>query len=341
MSNWYKNLSLDLYTKNGIYCKVPEYEKEDNTPKFILSNGYDKPSKFYKENGYVILKKFFSKKNCDELIKSWNQEVKPFKGLIYRQATGKLEKNIFNKKNWIMNPILNLQSLNPNYFNHLRSNFENIIASNKNLADFIFFLIGDRPAIVQSMYFEGNSVTWEHQDSYYLDDEDTGSMLAGWIALENIKADAGRFFVCPKSHLFDYAKMNLTNIITTNHEGYIKKIVEIIKDNNFELRAPKLDKGDILIWNSLTIHGALDSHNEVNSRSSITFHAIKSSSKFQVFRNILRKLNYDKNYPFFLYRPKDLSKKRNKIIFSFEKNFPKIFYKLKNAVIEFKIKINK
>ena len=33
------------------------------------------------------------------------------------------------------------------------------------------------------MYFEGNSATWEHQDSYYLDDEDTGSMLACWIAL--------------------------------------------------------------------------------------------------------------------------------------------------------------
>ena len=238
-----------------------------------------------------------------------------------------------------MNPILNLQSLNPNYFGNLRSNFENIIASNKNLANFISFLIGDRPAIVQSMYFEGNSATWEHQDSYYLDDEDTGSMLAGWIALENIKADAGRFFVCPKSHLFDYAKMNLSNIITTSHQDYIQTIVDIIKDNNYEVKAPKLDKGDILIWNSLTIHGALDSQNTSKSRSSITFHAIKSSSKFQVFRNILRQLNYDKNYPFFIYRPKDLSKKRNKIIFFIEKNFPKIFYKLKNTAIELKLKI--
>ncbi len=240
-----------------------------------------------------------------------------------------------------MNPILNLQSLNPNYFKNLRSNFENIIASNKKLADFISFLIGDRPAIVQSMYFEGNSATWEHQDSYYLDDEDTGSMLAGWIALENIKADAGRFFVCPKSHLFDYAKMDLSNIVTTNHNKYIQTIVEIIKENNFEVRAPKLDKGDILIWNALTIHGSLDSQSKSNSRSSITFHAIKSSSKFQVFRNILRKLNYDKNYPFFIYRPKDLRKRRNKIIFFMEKNCPKLFYKFKNAVIELKVKIKK
>ena len=337
----FKKLSLDLYTKNGLYCKVPEYEEEDKTPKFILSEGFDNPSKFYKDNGYVILKGIFSKDNCDELIKSWEEEVKPYKGYIYRQASAKLEKNIFNNKNWIMNPILNLQSLNPKYFHNLRSNFENIIASNKNLANFIGFLIGDRPAIVQSMYFEGNSVTWEHQDSYYLDDEDTGSMLAGWIALEDIKAEAGRFFVCPKSHLFDYAKMDLSNIVTTNHQKYIQTIVDIVKDNNLEINAPKLDKGDILIWNSLTIHGALDSQHKNNSRSSITFHAIKSSSKFQVLRNIFRKLNYDKNYPFFIFRPKDLSRKRNKIIFFAEKNFPKIFYKFKNAVIEFKVKIKK
>ncbi len=336
-----ENLSIDLYTKNGLYCKVPENEEEDNIPKFHLSEGFSNPSKFYKENGYVILKKIFSKKNCNQFIKSWNEEVKPFKGFIYRQATAKLEKNIFNEQNWIMNPILNLQSLNPKHFKYLRSNFDSIVASNRNLADFITFLIGDRPAIVQSMYFEGNSSTWEHQDSYYLDDEDTGSMLAGWIALENIEANAGRFFICPKSHLFDYAKMDFSNIISTNHQKYIDSIVDIIKVNNYEIKAPKLDKGDILIWNALTIHGSLDSQSKVNSRSSITFHAIKSSSKFQIFRNILRKLNYDKNYPFFIFRPKDLSKKSNKIIFFLEKNFPKIFYKLKDSAIEFNVRLKK
>ena len=297
--------------------------------------------KFYKENGYAVIKKVISPENCDLLIKSWNQEVKPFKGYIYRQATAKLEKNFFNNQNWVMNPILNLQSLNPKYFKNLRSNFEKIIASDFNLANFVNSVIGDRPAIVQSMYFEGNSATWEHQDSYYLDDEHTGTMLAGWVALENIKADAGRFFVCPKSHLLDYAKMDLSNIITSNHEDYIQTIVNIAKDNNFEVKAPKLDKGDILIWNALTIHGSLDSQSKSNTRSSITFHAIKSSSKFQVFRNIFRKLKYNKNYAFYVYRPKDLSKKRNKIVFSLEKNFPKAFYLFKNSYIEFKVKFMK
>ena len=162
---------------------------------------------------------------------------------------------------------------------------------------------------------------------YYLDDEETGTMIAGWLALEDIKSDAGRFFVCPKSHLFDYAEMNLSNIITTNHQDYINSIVDIVKKNNFQIKAPKLDKGDILLWNALTIHGSLDSQSKFNSRSSITFHVIKSSSKFKVLRNISRKLNFDTRFAFNIFRPKDLNKKRNKTIFFFEKNFPKLFYK--------------
>ena len=83
--------------------------------------------------------------------------------------------------------------------------------------------------------------------------------------------------------MLDYAKMDLSNIITSNHKDYIQTIIQLVKDNNFEVKAPKLDKGDILIWNALTIHGSLDSQSKSNTRSSITFHAIKSSSKISSF----------------------------------------------------------
>ena len=96
------------------FNKVPEYEDEDNTEKFLLSDGFDNPREFYEENGFVILKKIFSTNNCDALIKFGCRSV-PFKGFIYRQATGKLEK-IFLKTKLGDEPILNLQSLNPKYF---------------------------------------------------------------------------------------------------------------------------------------------------------------------------------------------------------------------------------
>ena len=51
------------------------------------------------------------------------------------------------------------------------------------------------------MYFDGNPVTWPHQDIYYLDAEEIGRMTSAWVAVEDIAPDAGRFFVYPKSHL--------------------------------------------------------------------------------------------------------------------------------------------
>ena len=133
------------------------------------------------------------------------------------------------------------------------------------------------------MYFEGNSATWEHQDTYYLDSEKIGVMTAGWLALEEIKADAGRFFICPLSHKIDLGKQNSTNNVAENHVKYIEEVVATVKSKNMTIKAPYMNVGDILFWNSRTIHGSLDSQNANFSRSSITLHAIPQSHKLLQF----------------------------------------------------------
>ena len=72
------------------------------------------------------LKKSFKKR--DKFIKDLKDpkfrrkaKIKDYKGKIYRQTTGKAEENIFNKNSWVMNPVLNLQSLNPHKFQDLRN----------------------------------------------------------------------------------------------------------------------------------------------------------------------------------------------------------------------------
>ena len=62
-----------------------------------------------------------------------------------------------------MNPILNLQSLNPNLFGSLRQAVEKEVFTNLNICNLLKSILGEKPKIVQSMYFEGNSATWEHQ----------------------------------------------------------------------------------------------------------------------------------------------------------------------------------
>jgi phytanoyl-CoA hydroxylase len=193
--------------------------------------------------------------------------------------------------------------------------------------------LGDAPKIVQSMYFEGNSATWEHQDSYYLDSESIGEMSAAWIALENISAKAGRFFICPGSHKIKLDDHSLYNNIAENHEDYILSVVQKIRDENLEIRAPMLNQGDVLFWNALTIHGSLDSQDTDNSRSSITCHAIPNKKKFMQLQIRTFDLPTDKVGDAFIFKPKDLSKAKNKFILHIESNFPSTFYWLKKKAI--------
>lgn len=321
-----------LPTKNKLNCQTPGYEEEDVTPKFLLTE-LEKASLYYKDNGYVVFESLLSPSQCQELMRQWQVQVKSFAGPVYRQTTGKPESNIFNDKGFVMNPVLNLQSLNPKYFGELRSAFERFVVSNPGLYKATAFLLGGQPRIVQSMYFEGNSATNEHQDSYYLDDEIPGRMVAGWIALEDIDPYAGRFFVCPKSHLYDYSDMNIENNITSNHEGYIQSVVNLVKEKNFDVIAPSLAQGDVLFWNSMTIHGALDTVHSSRSRSSITFHAIRSSSKFNVLRTSLRDVGGSGNNFFDIFRPKDQMSLKHRFIFKVESKFPESFSFLRKLAI--------
>ena len=124
---------IELLTPNGLKAEVPETKIEDNTPRFDVYQDMENAISYYKSNGYVIFSSLISHKNCDQLRDLWEKSIKLYKGKIYRQTTAKAEKNLFNKKKWIMNPILNLQSLNPNLFANLRNVVENEVFSNPSI----------------------------------------------------------------------------------------------------------------------------------------------------------------------------------------------------------------
>jgi len=331
---------INLNTPRGLPVLVPEFEQEDPSPKFRMDE-LQGIKNYYQDNGYVIVKNLISTNDCDRIRQLWDEEIKWFKGFIYRQATAKAERHTKNDNGWIMNPILNLQSIDPVSFPKFREFATNNILTNLKLSKVFSTLLSDSPKIVQSMYFEGNSATWEHQDSYYLDSETIGEMSAAWIAIEDITASAGRFFICPKSHKLLLDEHSLNNNIAENHESYISSVVKKIKDESLTIRAPILNKGDVLFWNSLTIHGSLDSADSKNSRSSVTCHAIPNNKMFLQLQT--RKLNLatEKINETYIFRPKDLSQLKNKLFFKIETTFPKLFYWLKKRAIIFVLKYKK
>jgi phytanoyl-CoA hydroxylase len=323
---------IQLNTPRGLAVSVPETEAEDPSPKFDPSDLAGIKA-YYEENGYAIVRGLFSAAQCDEMRRLWNSEVKPFAGFMYRQATAKAERHVTNADGWIMNPILNLQSVDPVRFPNFRKAATEQILSSPELGRVFAGVLGDRPKVVQSMYFEGNSATWEHQDSYYLDSESVGEMTAGWLALEDIAARAGRFFICPRSHRIKLDDHSLYNNIAENHEGYIASVVQKVRDEKLEIRAPVLNKGDVLLWNAWTIHGSLDSQDAERSRSSITCHVIPAGKKFLQLQTRVLDVPTDRINDVEIFRPKDLSRPRNRLVLFMESYFPGPFYWLKKQAI--------
>jgi phytanoyl-CoA hydroxylase len=323
---------IDLQTPRGLSVRVPEHDDEDVSAKFNLEDAVG-ITHYYGQQGYVIVRNVFSPQECETIKGLWESEVKPFDGFMYRQTTARAERHVKNDKGWIMNPILNLQSVDPAYFPNFRRYATNHVLANERLSRVLFLLLQDSPKIVQSMYFEGNSATWEHQDSYYLDSETVGEMTAAWIALEDIAAKAGRFFICPKSHALKLEDHNLYNNIAENHEKYIQSVVKRIKDDKLEIRAPVLNQGDVLFWNAWTIHGSLDSQDSRHSRSSITCHAIPRKKRFLQLQTRILDVPTEKVNEAYLYKPKDLNVLKNNIVFFIESHFPGPFYWLKKKAV--------
>lgn len=316
---------------------VPETEAEDPSPKFEVGDreGF---REYYRKNGYAIVKGLLTSEQCQTIRQLWDTEVKPFGGFMYRQATAKVERHAKNDKGWIMNPILNLQSVDPDNFPRFRSYATSHILGDERLAGAFESLLDDTPKIVQSMYFEGNSATWEHQDSYYLDSETVGEMAAAWIAVEDISPRAGRFFICPGSHTLKLEDHALYNNIAENHESYIQSVVQKIRQEKLEIRAPVLRQGDVLFWNAWTIHGSLDSQDAAHSRSSITCHAIPNAKKFLQLQTRTMDVPTEKINRVYMFKPKDLKRVKNKLVFFVESHFPAAFYWLKKHAIIYMVK---
>jgi phytanoyl-CoA hydroxylase len=293
----------------------------------------DEIKQYYVDNGYVVIRDLIPKAICRTAREHFEREVKPFKGFIYRQATANPERNVFCEHGFMQNPILNVQSMDTRYFPHFRRAGLDVL-THQNLQVILRKLFGEPGKLVQSMYFEGNPATWAHQDTYYLDAEEIGRMAAAWISVEDIAAGAGRFFIYPKSHLLDLPKNGGEQDIAFHHSRYKEYVLEMIRREKLECRVPALGEGDVLLWNSKTIHGSLQTSQPEASRSSFTGHFIPESSRFLHWQSRIKNLNIETIGGMGVHKPKDLASRVSRSIFWVETKFPRPFRAAKKVAMK-------
>jgi len=106
-------------TRNGLIVDTPLVTEENTFPAYCPTLDpveIQEQIKFFDEYGFLHLRSVLNSATCESINALWDSEVKSSTQPIYRQATALLEKNNFDKNGWVMNPILNLQSLKSKYF---------------------------------------------------------------------------------------------------------------------------------------------------------------------------------------------------------------------------------
>ena len=308
-------------------------EVDDATDPYLALTRPGGVREYYERNGYVVVRNLVPDALCDAAKEAFVREIKPFGGYIYRQASANPEKNELTRHGYVLNSILNIQDLDRGRFPRFREAGLAVI-THPNLHEASNALLGEAGTIVQSMYFEGNPVTWAHQDTYYLDSIDLGHMVGAWIAVEDIKPGAGRFYVYPGSHRIDMKRNGGDFDIAFNHERYKRLVLDVVASHGLECRAPALRKGDVFFWSSKTIHGSLVTTQEEHSRASFTSHVIPGSKGFLQFQSREKPLRLQDINGIRVHCPKDQNSAVNRAVMRVETAFPGAFQAVKRAAVK-------
>lgn len=291
---------------------------------------------YFREYGYLIRRSLLDASLCARAVECFTREISPFEGFLYRQASANPETHRLGAGGQVMNSLLNPISVDGRRFPGFRAISEEIL-SQARLFEAVEELQGETTILVQSMYFEGNPATWPHQDCYYLDSERSGGLIGAWIALEDIDERAGRFYVVPGSQRLDLGSNAGRLNIAENHERYKQLVARTIETGQLERRAPALKRGDVLLWGSRTIHGALAPSGTQHARNSYTAHFLPASTRFMQYQCIAKRVNPELVGGRLLCRPKDQARWLNRIVFAAEVRAPRLFRMVKRMTIERRI----
>lgn len=231
----------------------------------------NQPKEYYDENGYYIFQGLIPESLVDNLLEIYESQILPSKNHFFRQSSNRWEKNQINEFGYCEESFLNVHDY-PNYpaFDEA---IKKIMCSPQVREALTQLTDSPEHNLMQSMLFDLNAATPAHQDWYYLDSIPSGHLLAGWFALEDIHEEAGRFYVLPKSHRVE---LDLTNDEKASNAPYMKKLKEYVELHQNEINTPALKKGDVLFWNSGTVHGSRKTINPQYSRKSLTAHYLPS-----------------------------------------------------------------
>ena len=321
-------------TPFGLKVRVPESVDED-----APYPGADRPDDVaaaYERDGYVVLRGLVPPALCDAVRAAFDAEVRPSRTPILRQKNMRYEANAFDADGFLSNPVFNVQDLETRRFGGFKSAALDVLTHPAVAAATRAVLGAPRTKLIQSMYFEAPAGTWAHQDSYYQDSaEGLGRGVAGWFALEDIDPGAGRFYVASKSHVALPPLRNEGELgVALGHDRYKRAVVEAVRDAGLDCTAPRLQKGDVLLWSSLLVHGSLEALRPGVSRASLTAHYLAEDAEMLQFHARVRRLDMTRHNGMAVGLLHNQDRLHNRLVREVAWRAPGLFGVARNAAIQ-------
>ncbi len=232
------------------------------------------PQEYYETYGYCVFRNLIPASAVDRLVQHYKKDIVPSKYPFFRQNTDAYEPNKLTEHGFVKQSFLDIHDYAD--FAEFSQSARDIYTSEAMCTALRRATGFDSFNLMQTMLFDANTETRPHQDWWYLDSVPNGSLIACWIALEDIDERAGRFFVIPKSFTVDLH----SDTPDLKHSEWMKRMQNYVDQHQEEVYAPALKKGDVLFWNSRTIHGSLKTQDPSFSRKSLTAHYLPSHMAF-------------------------------------------------------------
>jgi phytanoyl-CoA hydroxylase len=239
-----------------------------------VSNTQMHSKEYFETNGYIVFSQLVPAERIDTLLTLYQRDIVPSCHPFFRQNTNRYEPNQLNEFGFVKQAFLDIHDYQttPEF-----SSCAKEIFCSTEIHQALREITGSSAChLMQTMMFDANTETPPHQDWWYLDSVPNGHLLAAWIALEDIDERAGRFYVLPKTTKIDLH----SDTPDLPHSQWLQRIHEYVNVNCDHILAPALKKGDVLFWNSRTIHGALPTTDAQFSRKSLTAHYLPCEYDF-------------------------------------------------------------
>jgi phytanoyl-CoA hydroxylase len=244
------------------------------TVRVLHPRGKPADAEHYARYGYVVVRGVVPRPQIKELRALYALRMVPSKYPFFRQSSNAYEPNKMNGHGYVRQSFLDIHDYAryPEFSRAARNIFcsPGLIGALRRVSGFETF------ALMQTMLFDLNTETPAHQDWYYLDSVPGGKLIAAWIALEDIDERAGRFYVMPGSQDRDFGAKTHGR----THSEWLAVIRDYVADRRDEISAPALNAGDVLFWNSRTVHGSLPTQDDAFSRKSLTAHYLPNGFAF-------------------------------------------------------------